>query len=47
MMHKILKYIAALFASFRHNPTSRRNLLGMYMGESNRPGTRKPNRDRA
>jgi hypothetical protein len=46
MMRKFLKYVVALL-SFRHNPTSRGNLIGMYLGESNSTRSRKPNRDRA
>ena len=46
MMRRFLQLLSSLF-DFRPNPTSRRNLLGMYLGESNSPGHRKPNRDRA
>jgi hypothetical protein len=31
----------------RRKPDNRRNLLGMYFGESNSSGRRKSNRDRA
>ncbi|HZV36018.1 MAG TPA: hypothetical protein VFB72_15690 [Verrucomicrobiae bacterium] len=46
MMRRLFKYIVGLL-SFRRNPTSRHNLIGMYLGESNSSGGRKPNRDRA
>ena len=52
-MAKFRSTMRALFIFFRNlffsrrNPTSRRNLLGMYFGESNGGGRRKSNRDRA
>jgi hypothetical protein len=39
-------FIRGIFAA-RRTPTSHRHLLGMYFGESNSGGRRKPNRDRA
>jgi hypothetical protein len=46
MIRTWLIFLKNLFAN-RRNPTSRRNLLGMYFGENNNSPRRKPNRDRA
>lgn len=42
----LLKSVLGLFSS-RPRKTGRAELLGMYLGESNHTGRRKPNRDRA
>lgn len=42
----LLKSFFGLFSS-RPRKTGRGELIGMYLGESNHTGRRKPNRDRA
>ncbi len=46
MIYKWFEMLKNAFV-FRRKPTSTRNLLGMYFGESNSGGRRKSNRDRA
>ena len=46
VIRRFCNFIRDVFAAQRP-PTSRRNLLGMYFGESNSGGRRRPNRDRA
>jgi hypothetical protein len=45
-MRWLMNLLKSLFAS-RPKKTSRGELLGMYLGESNHTGRRKSNRDRA
>jgi len=45
-MRWLLNLLKSLFAP-RPKKTDRAQLLGMYLGESNHTGRRKPNRDRA
>lgn len=45
-MRWLINLLKSLFSS-RPRKTGRGELLGMYLGESNHTGRRKPNRDRA
>lgn len=45
-MRWLLNFLKSLFSS-KPRKTGRGELLGMYLGESNHSGRRKPNRDRA